>query len=204
MRLSSPVGTPKLQLAAEQSSIGECWSPPKKGTPHPRAKEKPQQDDRRGKIAFRIKPLTHQRCLGGPNKPCAPGDLTETEPDLPLNVWVSPAAVWFSSGLPWGQGLWVQQTWAWHKPSWRRSHLIPLQSHQNLHRTRETDSWRAQTKPGAHQDQLTQTCLWVSVHESLVEVWVVSGLLQVQRHWVRQCVHRTFWRRSPLSSLPPP
>ena len=40
----------------------------------------------------------------------------------------------------------------WHKPSWRRSPLIPLQSHQNLHRTRETDSWRAQAKPGAHQD----------------------------------------------------
>ena len=23
-------------------------------------------------------------------------------------------------------------------------------------------------------------------------------------HWVQQCVHGTFWRRSPLSSLPPP
>ena len=29
---------------------------------HPRAKEKPQQDGRRGEIAFRIKPHTHQRC----------------------------------------------------------------------------------------------------------------------------------------------
>ena len=28
--------------------------------------------------------------------------------------------------------------------------------------------------------------------------------LQGQRHWVRQCVHGTFWRRSPFSSLPPP
>ena len=24
-----------------------------------------------------------------------------------------------------GQGLWVQQTWVWHKPSWRRSPLTP-------------------------------------------------------------------------------
>ena len=44
--------TPKLQLAAEHSSTGESWIPPKKGTPHPRAKEKPQQDSRRGKTAF--------------------------------------------------------------------------------------------------------------------------------------------------------
>ena len=51
-----------------------------------------------------------------------------------------------------GQGLWVQQAWVWHKPSWRRSPLTPPQSHQNLHRTGETDSWRAQTEPCVHQD----------------------------------------------------
>ena len=56
------------------------------------------------------------------------------------------------SGLPQGQGLWVQHTWVWHKPSCRRSPLTASQSHQNLHRTGETDSWRAQTKPRAHQD----------------------------------------------------
>ena len=39
-------------------------------TPHPRAKEKPQQDSRRGKITFTIKPHTHQRCSEGLNKPC--------------------------------------------------------------------------------------------------------------------------------------
>ena len=32
-----------------------------------------------------------------------------------------------SSGLLRGQGLWVQQTWVWHKPSWRRS---PLTHHR--------------------------------------------------------------------------
>ena len=28
--------------------------------------------------------------------------------------------VWVRSGLPQKQELWVQQTWVWHKPSWRR------------------------------------------------------------------------------------
>ena len=41
---SSPARTPKLQLTAEQPSTGECWILPKKDTPCPRAKEKPQQD----------------------------------------------------------------------------------------------------------------------------------------------------------------
>ena len=40
---SSPAKTPKLQLTAEQPLTGECWIPPKKDTPYPRAKEKPQQ-----------------------------------------------------------------------------------------------------------------------------------------------------------------
>ena len=34
VRSSSPVRTPKLQLAAEQPSRGECWVPPKKKIPH--------------------------------------------------------------------------------------------------------------------------------------------------------------------------
>ena len=60
---------------------------PKKDTPRPRAKEKSQKDGRRGKITFRIKPYTHKRCSDGSNKTlCAPGDPTETEPDLPLSV----------------------------------------------------------------------------------------------------------------------
>ena len=54
--------------------------------------------------------------------------------------------------LPQGQRLWVQKTWVWHKPSWRRSPLTPPHSCQNSHRTGETDSWRAQTKPCVYQD----------------------------------------------------
>ena len=47
---SSPVRTPKLQLADEQPSTGKCQIPPKKkkNTPHPRAKDKHQQDGQEG------------------------------------------------------------------------------------------------------------------------------------------------------------
>ena len=98
--------------------------PTKKDTPHPGAKEKPQQDGRGSEITFRIKPCTYQRHSEGSNKPlCEPGGPTETEPDLPLSVCVSPVEVWVSSGLSHLQGLWMQQTWLWHKLSWRR---LPL------------------------------------------------------------------------------
>ena len=50
-------------------------------------------------------------------------------------VWVSPEEGRVSSGLLQGQGLWVQQAWVWHKPSWKRSPLSVPQSHRNLHRT---------------------------------------------------------------------
>ena len=87
MHLFSPMRTPKLQLSAEQPLTGKSWMPPKKYIPHPRAKEKPQQDSRRCKIMFRIKPHTCQRCSESSNKTlCAPGDPTETEPDLFLSV----------------------------------------------------------------------------------------------------------------------
>ena len=68
------MGTSKLQLAAEKQSIRECWNTPKKDTLRTRVKEKPQQDDRRGEIAFRIKPYTSRRFLEGTNKPCAHQD----------------------------------------------------------------------------------------------------------------------------------
>ena len=86
----SPMRTPKLQLAAEQPLIRECWiQKKKKNTPHPRAKEKPQKDTKRGKITFRIKHHTCQRRLEGSNKTLwAPGprDPIETETELCLSV----------------------------------------------------------------------------------------------------------------------
>ena len=111
-----------------------CWTtidrrmldPAKKDIPHPRAMEMPQQDGGRGKLTFRIKPHTYQRWSEGSDKAlCATGDLTETEPGMPLSVWVSPVELRVSSGPPQGQGLWVQHSWMWHKPSWRTSPLTP-------------------------------------------------------------------------------
>ena len=52
----------------------------------------------------------------GSNKPCVHQD-PETPQRLRQNcVWVFPVEVRVSSGLPQGQGLWVQQKWVWHKP----------------------------------------------------------------------------------------
>ena len=75
-------------IIAEQPSTGECWIPPKKDTSHSRVKEKPQQESRRGEIAFRIKPHTSGRHLEVSNKTlCPPGPRgpMETEPDMPLS-----------------------------------------------------------------------------------------------------------------------
>ena len=41
---SSPERTLKLQHTAEQPLTEKCWIPPKKDIPHPRTKEKSQQD----------------------------------------------------------------------------------------------------------------------------------------------------------------
>ena len=85
MHSSSPAITPKLQLAAKQPLTGQCWIPPKKDILRPRAKEKPQKDGGRGKITFRIKPHTHQRCSEGSTKLCVHQD-PETEPELCFTV----------------------------------------------------------------------------------------------------------------------
>ena len=60
---SSSSKTPKLQLAAEQLLTGESWIPPKKDTPHPRAKEKYHQYGWRDEIKYTVKlqPTTDAR-----------------------------------------------------------------------------------------------------------------------------------------------
>ena len=103
---------------------------------------------------------------------------------------MSPEEVWVSSGLLQGQGLWVQLTWVWHKPSWRRLPLTPPQSCQNLHRTGETDSGEQRQdlvcistlEKGAVTPQETDPDLPMSVQESPVEAWVSGGLLQGWGH----------------------
>ena len=54
---------------------------------------------------------------------------------------------------------------------------------------------------GAVTLQEIEPDLPVSVQESPVEAWVSGGLMQGKGHYVQQCVHRTFGRRS---TLPPP
>ena len=73
---------------AEQLSTGGCWIPPKKDTPHPKAKEKLQQDGRRGEIVFRSKPHTRQRHWAWrvQTKPCVLQDLRERSND-PTRDW---------------------------------------------------------------------------------------------------------------------
>ena len=85
-------------------------------------------------------------------------------------VWVSPEEVQVSSGLMQGQGLWVKQTWVWHKPSWTRS---PLTHHRAtktysglgnrlLEGTNRTLCTRIRRREQGPHKRLTQTCTWVS------------------------------------------
>ena len=94
--------------------------------PHPRAKEKPQQGGWRCETLLESNPIP-TRLSEGSNILCAKQD-PETPWRLRQNyVWVSLEEAWVSSGLMQGQGLWVQQTWVSHKPSWRTTPLTPYQ-----------------------------------------------------------------------------
>ena len=73
----------------------------------------------------------------------------------------------------------------------------PRDLHQNLCITGGTDSRRAQIKSCAHQDpgemSSDPTRDWPRLaQECPAEAWVSGGLLQCQRHWVRQCVQGVF------------
>ena len=147
-----------------------------------------------------MKHHTRQRLSEGSKKPYAHKD-PETPQRLRQNcVLMSPTEVWVCSGLLQGQGLWVEQTWVWHKPSWRRLPLTPPEPtelmqnwgyrlfgghKQNLVYTRTQEK-------GAVTPQETDPYLPVSVEESPEEAWVGSGLLQGWGHWVQQCMHGTF------------
>ena len=118
---SSPMKTPKSQAAAEhhqQENVGSH----QKTYLTSKGKEEAPVSWQEDAITFKIKFHAHQRYLEGANKTlCAPEQRErssdtpqETEPDLFLNVWVSPVVAWVSSDLPHQQGLWLQQTWkAW-------------------------------------------------------------------------------------------
>ena len=131
---SSHEKTSRSQLAPEQPSTGECWTPPKKDTLCPRAKEKPQQDGRRGTIMFKIKSQTRQRCSEGTNKTlCAPQVREGTsDPYKRLSqtcLWVFECLLWRHRSAVtcrWGRGPGCSRPGRCsmgHESSWRRSPL---------------------------------------------------------------------------------
>ena len=83
------------------------------------------------KLGFRIKPHSHQRCSEGSNKPCVHHDPGTPQILRPNCVWASPVEVQVGGGLLQEQGLWVQQTWVWHKPFGGGNH----QPHHRVART---------------------------------------------------------------------
>ena len=80
----SPPGSPVPGiLQARTLEWVAIWIPPKKDTPAPRAKEKLQQDGRRGTIVFKIKPHTYQRDSKVQTKPRAQTKPRERSNDSP-------------------------------------------------------------------------------------------------------------------------
>ena len=121
----------------EQSLTGECWNPLKKYTPQRRAKEKPQQDNKKGTITFKIKPHTHQRCLEGTNKTLCTTRLRERCSDSHQRL--NQTCLWVLEGLQQRHELAEAccgdrgsgnsnpgRHSVWHKSFWRRSLLAPL------------------------------------------------------------------------------
>ena len=70
---SSPGRTPKLQLTAEQPSR-RMLDPTRKRYPTSKAKEKPQQDGRRGEIALESNPIPSRNTGRAQTKPCVHQD----------------------------------------------------------------------------------------------------------------------------------
>ena len=85
--------------------------------------------------------------------------------------------------LPQGQGLWVQQTWVWHRPHHRAPRTYIglgkqiLGGHkQNLMHTRIQEK-------GAETPQETDPDLPESAQGPSAEAWVSCGLWQCRGHW---------------------
>ena len=91
--------------------------------PCPRAEEKVRQDRRGGETVFRIKPIPTRDAQR------AQTNLVHTRTQRPhrdkTELCLSVSCGGTGQQLPaQGHGLWVQQNWIWHKPSWRRSPMV--------------------------------------------------------------------------------
>ena len=92
--------------------------PPKEDIPWSRAKEKPQQDGRRGAIIPETLGGHKQNLVYTKTKRKEQWPPQETGTDLPVSVWESPAEAWVSGGLARGQRLWQQQSWEAQCVTW--------------------------------------------------------------------------------------
>ena len=103
---SSPARTPKCNLPLNHRCQKNVGTHQKKDTPQPRAKEKLQQDSRRGSTAFKSKRHAHQRHVEGTHQDPGKGAESppETGPGMPVSVCGSPVETWVSRGLPRGRG----------------------------------------------------------------------------------------------------
>ena len=72
---------------------------------------------------------------------------------------------------------------------------------QTLGRHKQSSVHNRTQEKGAVTPKQTDPDIPMSVQGSLEEAWVWGGRLQ---GWGHQVQHGTFWRRSPLPSLPPP
>ena len=101
------------QLTAEQSSTGRHWNSPKKDTQHPKTKEEPQWDGRRGAITITSIPIT----AGWVTHKLENTYTTEVHP-LEWRFWAprqasQPAGVAMGGGIPRESnlkdgGIWLQ------------------------------------------------------------------------------------------------
>ena len=125
--------------------------------PTSKGKGKPQQDSRRAEITFRIKPHIHQRQSGlkhrayqdpeTPQRPPRDQDRTASECLLSgtgQQRTTASAGALGEANLGLAQALLEEVTITPH-------HRI-IEPLQNLHRTGEANSGRAQTEPYVHQD----------------------------------------------------
>ena len=112
LRSPTPPRTPKLKLAAEQPSTGECWISPKKDTQVQGQRRSPSKTVWEAKSCLQSKPHTRQRCRAQ-TKPCVHQD-----PEIPQRL--SQTCLSMFESLLWGQGApvachghrdWLQQTW---------------------------------------------------------------------------------------------
>ena len=197
MHLSSLARTPKLQLAAEKPSIGECWTPPKK-IPHVQGRRRNSNKVvGREKSQLESNPLPTRHTQRAQTL-CTPGprDPTETEPELCLNVSCKGTVQrWAATGAGALGAAHLGMASALLEEVAIKPTIEPLELTQGKQalggHKQNLVSTRTQEK-GAVTPQEADPDLPMSVQESLAEAWVESALLRGQGHWLQQCMHGAF------------